>query len=129
MINLSAGLDVCTWLEDGLLDYVVPMVYAHTSIDCNLPIDWIVERAHAADTAVYPLVQPDYYPGNKQKGPSGTLNSRIYASPFMIRAAASNFWDRGADGMYTMWLEWPLDETQNRILKELSDPNLLKEAN
>ena len=128
-INLSAGLDVCTWLEEGLLDYVVPMVYAHTSIDCNLPIDWIVERAHAADTAVYPLVQPDYYPGNKQKGPSGTLNSRIYASPFMIRAAASNFWDRGADGMYTMWLEWPLDETQNRILKELSDPNLLKEAN
>ena len=128
-INLSAGLDVITWLEEGLLDYVVPMVYAHTFIDCNLPIDWIIECAHASDTSVYPLLQPDYYPGNKQKGPSGTLNSRIYASPSMIRAAASNCWDRGADGMYTMWLEWPLGETQKGILRELSEPNLVKESN
>ena len=128
-INLSAGLDVFAWLKEGLLDYVVPMVYAHTSIDCNLPIDWIIEPAHANNISVYPLLQPDYYPGNKQKGPSGTLNSRIYASPSMIRAAASNFWDRGADGLYTMWLEWPLGETQHRILRELSEPNLLKETN
>ena len=47
----------------------------------------------------------------------------------MIRAAASNFWDRGADGLYTMWLEWPLGETQHRILRELSEPDLLKETN
>ena len=128
-INLTAGLDVRTWLAEGLLDYVVPMVYAHTLIDCNLPIDWLVEPAHAADASVYPLIQPDYYPENARRGTSGTLNSRGYASPAMMRAAAANFWDRGADGMYTMWLEWPLTETGSRILTELGDPDLVKEAN
>ena len=123
-INLSVGLDVRTWLSEGLLDYVVPMVYAHTLVDSSLPIDWLVESAHAADASVYPLVQPDYYLENERR-----FHSREYASPAMMRAAAANFWDRGADGMYTMWLEWPLGDTERRILTELGDPDLVKEAN
>ena len=123
-INLAKGLDVRTWLAEGLLDYVVPMVYAHTLVDSNLPIDWLVESAHAAEASVYPMVQPDYYLENERR-----FLSREYASPAMMRAAAANFWDRGADGMYTWFLEWPLGDTERRILTELGDPDLVKEAN
>jgi uncharacterized lipoprotein YddW (UPF0748 family) len=40
-INLAAGLDVRTWLSEGLLDYVVPMVYA-SNLDMNMPVDWLI---------------------------------------------------------------------------------------
>ena len=46
----------------------------------------------------------------------------------MMRAAAANFWDRGADGMYTWFLHWPLGDVERSILTQLSDPERLREA-
>ena len=123
-INLSAGLDVRTWLAEGLLDYVVPMVYAHNMVDSNMPIDWLVQAAHEANTSVFPMVQPDYYLENERR-----FHTREHASPSMMRAAFANLWDRGADGLYTWFLKWPLSDTERGILTELGDPDLVKEAN
>jgi len=120
-INLSKGLDVRTWLADGLLDYVTPTVYAHMVIDSNMPIEWLIETAHAGDAAVYPMLEPYYNMENR------TYDMREWATPAMVRAAAANYWDMGADGMYTFSLKWPLDDTGRGILTEIGDPDLVKE--
>jgi hypothetical protein len=123
-INLDTGLDVKAWLAEELVDYVTPMVYAANLTDSNLPIDWIIEAAHASDVSVYPMVQPDYYLEEERR-----FHTRERSTPAMMRAAAANYWDRGADGMYTWFLEWPLDESARQILADLSDPDIIKEKN
>ncbi len=117
-INLAKGLDVRTWLHEGFLDYAVPMVYAYNVTDANMPIDWLIEAAHEVGTSVYPMIQPYYRWGETAK----------HASPEMMRAAVANYWARGADGMYTWFLRWPLEDASRRILCELGDPDLIKEA-
>ena len=47
----------------------------------------------------------------------------------MMRAAASNFWQAGVDGMYTWFMPWPLEDAQRRILSDIGDPDLAKEGN
>ena len=123
-INLSKGLDVRTWLGEGLLDYVTPMVYAHMAIDSNMPIEWLVELAHAGDAAVYPMLEPYHNEESSWK----LFHTREWATPAMVRAAAANYWDMGADGMYTFFLKWPLDDAGRRILTEIGDPDLVKEG-
>ena len=49
-------------------------------------------------------------------------------TPEQLRAAVSSFWDRGADGLYTWFMRWPLDDAQRRMLTEMGDPGLIKEA-
>jgi hypothetical protein len=122
-MNLSAGVDVRTLLAEGALDYVMPMVYGYNLTDANMPIDWLIDAAHAADVSVYPLVQPDYHLEKERR-----FHIREHASPAMLRAAAANFWDKGADGMATWFLKWPLGDTERRILCEMGDPDLVMSA-
>jgi hypothetical protein len=93
------------------------MIYIVMLIDTDMPIDWLVEAAHAADTPVYPLIHP-----YSQEGEGA------YATPAMMRAAAANYWKRGADGMYTWFLHWPLGDAERNILTELGDPDLVEEG-
>ena len=57
-INRSRGLDVRQWLEEGLVDYVVGLLYIDFKLDPDMPIDWLIEAAHAADISVYGMLQP-----------------------------------------------------------------------
>ena len=43
--NLEQGLDVRTWLGEGLLDFVVPVAYIYTVLDPDMPFDWVVESS------------------------------------------------------------------------------------
>jgi hypothetical protein len=118
-LNLKAGLDVRTWLREGLVDFVVPVVYAYFVLDADMPIDWLVQEAHAHDASVYAMLQPYY-------GRTG-LNAS-YATPAMVRAAAANNWAKGVDGMYAWFLSWPLGDAEHRLLSELGDPDLVAEG-
>ncbi len=117
-INLAKGLDVRTWLREGLIDYVVPLVYSYMLVDSQMPIDWLIEAAHQGKTSVYAMIQTRYH----------TRHERGWATPAMMRAAAANHWARGADGMYSWALQWPLGDAGRRILSELGDPDLAKEG-
>ena len=67
---LRAGLDVRTWLQQGLVDFVVPLFYPVMVLDPDMPIDWIVQAAHEADVSVYGMLQPyvrDEYTGSPQR--------------------------------------------------------------
>ncbi len=121
-INLAKGLDVRTWLREGLIDYVVPLVYSYMLVDSQMPIDWLIEAAHQVETSVYAMIQPYHHSAERE------LHTREWATPEMIRAAVANYWALGADGMYSWFLRWPLGDTARRILSELGDPDLVREA-
>ena len=121
-MNLDRGLDVRSWLGQGLLDYVVPAAFYYPlELDPDLPLDWVVEAAHANDTAVYPPLPPFLNSG------SGA-GHREYATINMFRAAAANYLDRGADGLLTCFLPWPLGPDQRALLTELGDAESLRKG-
>ncbi len=120
---LEAGLDVRTWFEEGIVDFVVPFLYGYFILEPDMPIDWLIQSAHQNDSAsVYPVLQP------WSEDESVGSHLRKYATPEMMRAAAGNFWDRGADGLYTWFLKWPLGDSERRILTEIGNPELSKEG-
>ena len=42
-----------------LVDYLIPMLYVVMVLDTSGgPIEWLVERAHTHDVAVYSMLQP-----------------------------------------------------------------------
>ena len=43
--NLAQGLDVAAWVQDGLLDFVVPTIYQDHQVDPNFPFEWLVDLA------------------------------------------------------------------------------------
>lgn len=121
-VSDSQGFDVRTWLKEGLVDYVVPMMYANLKLDTQMPIDWIVDAANDSDVSVYGMLQPFV-----EKGYPGHGYDEHY-TPEEMRAAAANFLAKGADGLYTWFLNWPLGHTERGILTEIADPQLMKQA-
>jgi len=116
---LAAGLDVRTWVREGIVDFVVPLLYAYFILDPDTPIDWLVQEAHKADVSVYGMLQP-YWRNEEDM-------REINATPAMMRAVAANYWDYGVDGLYTFFLRWPLGQVERGILTELGDPEVVKE--
>lgn len=121
-INKDAGYDVRAWLKNGLVDYVAPLVYAHNLLDADMPIEWLIEAAHDCDASVYPILMPYY--NNEQRH----YYIRDFATPEMTRAAVANYWDKGCDGMYAWFMQWPLGDAERRTLSELGDPDLVAEG-
>jgi hypothetical protein len=122
-LNRRAGLDVDTWLNEGLVDFLIPSSYSCFILDSQMPIGWIVEAAHRHDTSVYGMLQPFYHDGRR-------INTNIErASTQKMRAATANFRQADVDGMCTWFMDWPLEGVQRQILTELGDPDLTREGN
>ncbi len=121
-MNLEQGLDVRAWMAKGLVDSVTPMYYLDFILDPDMPFDWLVRDAQAANVAIYPMLQP--YAQDENTGSP----ERLYYTPEMMHAAAANFWAKGADGLYTWFMKWPLGDTERRMLTELGDPELVAGA-
>lgn len=114
--NEEAGFDVVTWIEDGLLDFVVPNVYSHMPIDPDFPFTWATELAKSSGCEVYPAL-----------GSTLGANREQYATTEHYRAAAAAYWSRGADALYLPWYPWPIGSEQRQILTEIADPDILSE--
>ena len=113
----SVGLDVRRWIADGLVDVVAgetfggPELLNHTS---NLRP--LVEAAEGAATrvhaALHALVDSD----------------RLHqATNEMLRAAASNYWAQGVDGLYlAYWFGyWPYKAPFYEILREIPHADIM----
>ncbi|MBM3264088.1 MAG: hypothetical protein FJY97_11775 [candidate division Zixibacteria bacterium] len=118
-LNREDGLDVREWLRRGCLDYVAPLRYGYFLLDPNQPIDWLIEIAHAADTAVYGFLQPYV------RDPATGAPAVEYPTPEQMRAASANYFAKGVDGLYTWFLHWPPGDTERSILTELGDSDLV----
>ena len=117
--NLEQGLDVRTWLSEGLLDFVVPVAYVYTVLDPNMPFDWVVGPAHDSDASVYGFLQ--HHLQDEIVG----ANGRLFPTLEHFRAAAANYWEKGVDGLYTWMMDWPLGDTERNILTTLGSPELV----
>ena len=120
--NLAAGLDVATWVRDGLLDFVVPNFYIDEQMDADFPFEWLVELARSTGCKVFPALQ-------RQLGvpvePDGEPVGEEIAVAEHYHAGAAAYWSKGADGIYLPWFNWPIDTPERRILSEINDPELL----
>jgi hypothetical protein len=114
-MNLDQGLDVRAWLDEGLIDFVIPVLYTYTDLDPDMPFDWVVEPAHEAGAAVYGFLQ--HYVRSDVTGAA----MKEDPTPAMFRAAAASYFDRGVDGLCTYMLSWPLGVVERAILSELGD--------
>ncbi len=119
-MNLAQGLDVKAWLREGLVDYVVPLLYIYSDIDADMPIDWLIGASHDAEVSTYGMLQHYVH------SPATGSDARIYPTPEIVRAAAANLWDMGVDGLYTWAMHWPLGNVERSILSELNDPDLVR---
>ena len=122
-LNLRQGLDVRSWLEEGIVDFVVPLMYEYNRLDPNMPIDWLIDAAHKHDVSVYGMLQPTVPSQDVALG----QDNRVYASIEQLRGAAASFWSRGVDGLYTWFLRWPHGDTERAFLSEMGDPDLIEE--
>ena len=96
------GLDIRSWCEKRLVDVLVPAPRMGTSFD--MQIEEIITLAHKANCAVYPSLNQTMgwaFPFSENPSIDTYVNNptnRI--TPELMRAAASNYWALGVDGMY-----------------------------
>ena len=83
--SLSIGLDLVTWMREGLLDMLVAGGYT----PFNLPVAELARLAHSYDVPVYPCLNT---------GPvAGIADGRFLE---LARALAATWHEAGADGVY-----------------------------
>ena len=108
------GLDVLTWIEEDLLDYIVPKHYIRFLSD--VPIEEYLRAADGTATRVYACLE------NWPKPEDGEPIESF-------RGAASSYWRLGADGiyLYNYFNHRPHPHTREdrEILQEIGDPELI----
>ena len=124
--NLAQGLDVAAWIQDGLLDFVVPTIYQDHQVDANLPFEWLVDLTDGTGCDVYPTLQRAVRGLDIADNRFDPSSLEVHASIEQLRAGAASFWERGADGIYMLFLKWPHGPEQRTIFTEAHDPDLLK---
>ena len=124
--NLAQGLDVAAWVQDGLLDFVVPTIYQDHQVDPNFPFEWLVDLADGTDCQVYPTLQRAVRGLDIADNRMDPNSLELHASIEHLRAGAASFWERGADGIYMLFLKWPHGPEQRTIFTEAHDPDLLR---
>jgi hypothetical protein len=113
------GLDIETWLREGLVDR---MLTGGGYVCYSTPAEELVQLGHRFEVPVYPCIN---CPANYTLG-KGSL-----------RAAASNLWWAGADGIYLWNYQYipapgalgygrPAHERYQTDLPEIADPQRLK---
>ncbi len=114
---LDRGLDVATWVEEGLVDYIIP-ADEDRRIAFDLPVDEWKSLVEGTSVEVHPSPESSSCRGDRQG--QATLE--------MYRAAASNYYFMGADGIYFFNLftrGYPLEDDAYVIMRDLSDPAAL----
>lgn len=115
---LGIGLDVPTWIREGLIDIVCPMNFFHThwfEMIRNMP-QWR-QLTEGSDCGLYPTIHP--WPAAKYKTP--------YVTDASYYGAAYSYYLHGADGiaLYNFFLYWPHDDP-SPMVRILNDREKLK---
>ena len=100
------GYDIPTWIEEGLVDILIPAGGAGT--DPSLEVEAFVELCRGTDIAVYPGFDgglPDPYVGPEDAETKNRMRTR---------AIASRYHKAGADGIYVF--NWHADRDSRREL-------------
>ena len=112
----QAGLDVETWIREGIVSMLTPTVYYDTS--CELPFDTFVKLAKGTSTLIYANVTEGVGPGRFRPPPLSA-----------VRAAILNAWRGGVDGINLFNFHHHLvDNVRDclTLLSECGDPATLE---
>ena len=124
------GLDVKTWIDEGVVDIVVAGV-THGNMH-RVPVEDLIESAKNTQTEV--LVQnPGLFFFTRPYSSEILFNEPNVFTDEMWRAAAATYWQAGIDGIY-LWnnhlIEWCANANYNRgPWKEVADPNKISKLN
>lgn len=125
----AIGLDVATWIQEGLIDIVVPSCFFSTNLGADMQ-EW-VELARGTPVRVYAGLEEAYRAGYPSSSDHNTLDygttpARLLMPEEMINATAANHWAQGVDGLYLF--NWPCKTWEgNRLpLDNLADPVRLR---
>lgn len=99
----QAGLDIDTWMKEGLVDMVSPSQLMTLAQD--MPIQSIITKAHQYKVKVYPTLMPksNFRVPLKPSLPTLGLNIRVGSQTATLEetvTAAVNYRQMGADGLY-----------------------------
>ena len=126
-LTLAFGLDVRTWIEEGLIDVLIAGV---VMLDMRrLPMEEFVEAA--ASSGVKVIAQnPGYYNNGRPNSAKLIWGGPSYCSPEMCRASALASWRVGVDGLY-LWNDHLITFTQDpgyarTSWYEIADPETLE---
>ncbi len=120
------GLDVARWIEEELVDVVVPSCFFNADLSQDIN-EW-VELAAGNPTWIYPGIEEAYRAGYLDRVDIEFVQppARLLLSDEMINAVAANHWANGADGLYVFnWCNKTWEG--NRLpLDNMADPLRLK---
>jgi hypothetical protein len=130
---LTSGLDVETWLAEGLFDQITLGVIGDHTPDA--PADWWIERAHAEGCHVYPGLEGQLHwlvasggGGTGTRPGNGVEDGFGPPSLEYMRAVAAVHYESGADGISLFnftCADGPFDPA---AFTELADPQRLEFA-
>ena len=126
----NLGLDVKTWIDEGLVDIVVAGV-THGNMH-RVPVEDLIESAKNTQTEV--LVQnPGLFFFTRPYSSEILFNEPNVFTDEMCRASAATYWQAGIDGIY-LWnnhlIEWAANTNYDRTpWKEVADPNKISKLN
>ncbi len=111
----QSGLEVDTWIKEGIITSLTPSVYYDTS--CELPFDSFVQLSQNTDVKIYASVTEGVGPGRFRPPPREA-----------VRAAVLNAWHQGVDGISLF--NFHNQQVANRaedfaLLSECGDPATL----
>lgn len=112
----TLGLDVETWIKEGLLNILAPV--SDRLIDVDMPVEEWIRATKGSGCQVYPCI-----------GASVNDDRRIAATVEMYRAAAMNYLNAGVDGIYIVEFYvrgWPFNEEDYTILREVGDIDVIR---
>jgi len=114
---LSIGLDPAGWAREGIVDVLIGNTYQGPEL-CDQMTDYgpLVEAAKGTGTRVHATIQ------------SIIDSDRVHHGPISaIRAAATNYWAQGVDGLYVAYWHglWPYDARVYEKLREIPHPDVM----
>jgi len=114
---LQMGLDVQTWLQEGIVDVVIGQTLSGPELlDAMTDFRPLVEVAKGTPCRIHAALH------------SHVDSDRLgEATIEMIRAAACNYWSQGVDGLYLAhWFgNWPYQASFYEKLRELPHPDVM----
>ncbi len=109
------GLELETWIKEGLVDFVSPSCYWDTVT--YLPFESFLEMAKGTDCRILGCTSEQVGPGGHSRPPKAAL-----------RAGALNAWKQGVDGIYLFnFHHQTIAKMDDReVLSQLGDPATLE---
>jgi hypothetical protein len=130
-VMIASGLDLESWLAEGLLDQITLGVVGDHTPDASA--SWWIERAHAAGCRVFPGVEGQLHwcPGCGAGGTGirpgeGDVDGFGPPSLEYLRAAAAVHYEDGADGLSLFNLTCADGPLPARAFDELACPDRLR---